>query len=138
MPQKMNPPYAGRRTAEEAAYKVGGVKEARRLASAVVPAKAGTYPPCPSLRAGGQKALCSNQSGGPCFRSEDKYHHTAILRCRTGAPAVRLSAASEVALASVPWGRERPSNVPGSPKCSTPSASTPCPRTPPSQPSAAG
>ncbi len=28
--------------------------------------------------------------------------HTAILRCRTGAPTVRLSAASMMALASMP------------------------------------
>jgi hypothetical protein len=28
--------------------------------------------------------------------------HTAILRCRTGAPTVRLSAASMIALASMP------------------------------------
>src|SRR6266849_1045670 len=31
MHRKMNPPYAGRRTAADAAYKVGGVKEARRV-----------------------------------------------------------------------------------------------------------
>src|ERR1700704_6167514 len=77
MPQKMNPPYVRRRTAAEAAYQVGGVKEARRLALAVVPAES----------------------------RDDKYHHTAILRCRTGAPAVKLSAASMMALASMPWWR---------------------------------
>src|SRR4030081_1240384 len=74
MPQKMNPPYARRRTAAKAAYEVSGVKEARRLALVVVPAES----------------------------RDDKYHHTATLRCRTGAPAVKLSAASMMALASMP------------------------------------
>src|ERR1019366_594810 len=42
MPGKMNPPYAERRTAADATYKISGVKEARRSTPAVVPAKAGT------------------------------------------------------------------------------------------------
>src|SRR4051812_48992210 len=41
-------------------------------------------------RAGGGGAACPND------------YQTAILRCRTGAPAVRLSAASMMALASMP------------------------------------
>src|ERR1700685_95920 len=48
---------------------------------------------------------------GPCVRRDDEgLHddgpsHTAVLRCRTGAPTVRLSAASMMALASRPWWR---------------------------------
>jgi len=34
-----------------------------------------------------------------------RFFYTAILRCRTGAPTVRLSAASMMALASMPWWR---------------------------------
>src|SRR5258708_36675475 len=103
----MTPPYAGRRTAADAAYKVGDVKEARRLPSTVVPAKAGTHTPCPSVGARGQRPFATPGPTvmGPCFRTGDKYHHTAILRWRTGAPAVKASAASMMALASMPWWR---------------------------------
>src|SRR5260370_1373974 len=63
MPGKLNPPYAGRRTAADAAYKISIVKEAGRLASAVVPAKAGTHTPCPSLRARGQRPSATTRAG---------------------------------------------------------------------------
>src|SRR5215471_14699466 len=40
---------------------------------------------------------------GPGLRRDGQWRgHTAILRCRTGAPEVRLSAASMMALASMP------------------------------------
>ncbi len=62
--------------------------------------------------------------GPPCLpQRREQLPHTAILRCRTGAPAVRPSAASIIALASMPWWRYRSSIVPVWPKCSTPSAS---------------
>src|SRR5260221_12081739 len=47
--QKTNPPYAGRRTAADASYKVGGVKEARRRLSFVRVARP---PPRPSPASG--------------------------------------------------------------------------------------
>src|SRR5258708_6288876 len=47
--RKMNPPYAGRRTAADASYKVGGVKEARRRLSFVRVARP---PPRPSPATG--------------------------------------------------------------------------------------
>src|SRR5882724_1888442 len=96
-PGEMNPPYAGPRVAPNAIYK-SAVKEARWSASIVVPANAGTHTPRRSLRASGQTPL--QQLGPvvmiPAFEGTTTY--TAILRCRTGAPAVRLSTASMMAL----------------------------------------
>src|SRR5260221_4768479 len=50
--RKMNPPYAGRRTAADASYKVGGVKEARRRLSFVRVARPPPRPPPASGRGG--------------------------------------------------------------------------------------
>ena len=44
----------------------------------------------------------ANRAIGAHFRGDDKYNQTAIFRWRTGAPAVRFSAASMMALASMP------------------------------------
>jgi hypothetical protein len=38
----------------------------------------------------------------PAFAGTTRKNHTAIFRCRTGAPLVRPSAASMIALASMP------------------------------------
>ncbi|OIQ68680.1 hypothetical protein GALL_497260 [mine drainage metagenome] len=75
-PAKMNPPYTGCRIAADATCKVRGVREVRRAIVLL------TLPLQGMVR-----------------------YHTAIFRCRTGAPAVRLSAASMMALASMPWWR---------------------------------
>src|SRR3954471_14254178 len=100
---KLNPPYAGCRIAANATYEVwrqAGCKTTsflrkqgpiRRLSSGVD----SRHLPQPS------KPVVI----APCFRRDDEYTHTAILRCRTGAPAVRPSAASMMALASMPWWR---------------------------------
>src|SRR6185437_15414310 len=63
----------------------------------VLPAKAGTHNPGRLLL---EEGLCRQRSierprrMGPGLRRDDGNCHTAILRCRTGAPTVRLSAAS--------------------------------------------
>src|SRR6187399_593599 len=74
-PDQLNPPYAGCRVAAAAGYKIRDATVARRVLSSPAPQGAG------------------------------EKDHTAILRCRTGAPTVRLSAASMMALASMPWWR---------------------------------
>src|SRR5258708_15791490 len=81
----------------------------------VVPAKAGTHTPCPTLGHAGRRLL--RQLGpvfmGPCFRRDDD--HTAILRCRTGPPAVSDSAASVMALPSLPCSPSPSSTTPSRP-----------------------
>src|SRR5712671_826666 len=70
-PGKMNPPYAGGRTAANAAYKISPVKEARR--SLVVCARVRKPPPQPSPASGRKyrsKASGSNAARLVCFTYE--------------------------------------------------------------------
>src|SRR6267378_7175523 len=79
-PGKMNPPYAGGRTAADAAYKISAVKEARR--SLVVCARVRKPPPQPSPASGrkrerGQTASCCK------YRPKASGSNTARLVCFT-------------------------------------------------------
>src|SRR6267154_1615588 len=87
-PGELNPPYAGRRAAVEPEYRVGGVTMARRGNG-----RPGD-PSAPRLRRGWVPAFAGTTNT-----------YTAILRCRTGAPVLTPSAASMMALASMPWWR---------------------------------
>src|SRR3954465_9963913 len=65
-----------------------------------------TMPHCVGRRQnGGLKRAKRRLSPAEARYSGSRQYHTAILRNRTGAPAVRLSAASMMALASMPWWR---------------------------------
>src|SRR5258705_4004598 len=61
--RKMNPPYAGRRTAAAAPYKISAVKEARR--SLVIYACAGPHPDPARKRERGQSAFAANTEQEP-------------------------------------------------------------------------
>src|ERR1700738_5048057 len=105
-PSELNPPSADACDAAGAGYKVGGREVARW--QRVVPAKAGThYPRREFLRksSGGVQNNHSPWLWAPAFAGATAKIHTAILRCRTGAPTVRDSAASMMALASMPYWR---------------------------------
>jgi hypothetical protein len=71
----------------------------------VIPAQAGIHTPRPLDGTLTAETFFKQQMTGimdPGLRRDDRNDHTAILRCRTGAPTVRLSAASMMALASMP------------------------------------
>src|SRR6267143_1209532 len=69
-PGKMNPPYAGGRTAADAAYKISAVKEARR--SLVVCARVRKPPPQPSPASG--------RGGRPQVAANTDQKHPAVMQ----------------------------------------------------------
>src|SRR3954449_6451218 len=59
-----------------------------------------------ALRTGGRHCQTSQAGGyGSLLSQVRQLPYTAILRCRTGAPVLTPSAASMMALASMPWWR---------------------------------
>src|SRR5258706_10983394 len=100
MQRKMNPRYAGRRTAADAGYKIGGVKVARRhLRVWRVPHP---NPPPPASGRGGRPHLLRYRlKEQPAVSSS--YHHATLLASFPTQPATRRTALP-LPLAVEGWG----------------------------------
>ena len=122
-PGQLNPPYAGCRDAAGAGYKIRDATVARCCLIVVLPLREAQVGPS---RASGMRdgVRVTVSRARALFDVEIRVapprdslpvrataaapgdgirrSHTAIFRCRTGAPTVRLSAASMMALASMP------------------------------------